>query len=333
MNVRQVQESELKSFGEVDLNASEVMPAYRDLLEVYNFTEENILFINGEGNMFELPSTSHDMYMGKIIIRREVQWANGGKWLRQLNTNSTISPEVLVALEDYYGRANKYDSLIKNGGHHTCKYDVVLELPSVDAEYNGVTSSFPNVTFGRLDGKRTVEMLHDEKHQLKDTTVGLKETIPLGVVVEENLVAVGDGVVHVLNMFIRVKRIISAGRLPGTLVCMITGSTLYEPGTVVSEEGLGLYASVAEALSQVRLEATESFDTREIDTFKSLVQQTEAEAEDKLRSMKHDLQLDMHNLKREALISDMAASQLMIESKIDADNFKAVTGIVMNLLK
>lgn len=334
MIVRKVNETGLYEFGKLDLNTAEVVPSYKEETIVFNFTGERITFINSEGSAYTLKPEQNADFDGKIIIRKEIKWSHGSRWVKQLSNNHTVDSRIVELLEKCYAEANKKDNLIKNGGHHTCRYDIVLDLPDKHNGYNAFTLSHPNITIGHMNGGRSLEMLHEKKFAdtgPADLNAGTSSTI--GYVVSEEEVAEGGGVIHVLSMFIRVKRITCSYRSPGSLVCLVTGTTLHDAKTQeTADDVLELHDDVAEAIENIALELKETYRERDTHIKHTLIDNAQVEAEEKIRADKHNLNLELHGLKRSAIITDMASTELLAETKVNNENAKTLLGVVSKVV-
>lgn len=333
MLVRKVDNSELVTFGELTLNTIELRPSYKDVLEVYNFTGEKILFATPDGAVFELPHIHNPEHAGKLVIRREVKWADGGKWLKNLEDKGGIDAEVMERLKAFYLAANERNNLLENGGHHTCRYDTVLELPEEGSAYNAAAVKCPSVIFGRANGMRSVTMMHEALYGSTAPEVEASDKVTIGVVVSaKDYASAGYAYLHIKGMYICARKLIAEDRWPGTLICLATGNVIIEMDAFDDHTEALLHDNLASAVVEAAKEFTITHSERDADSYDSVDRRAKDEDIHRTRKLKHTLNLEEHEIKKHELISKIATAEVLAEDKIASDNFKSILNVAMGLV-
>lgn len=321
----------LHEIGTVDLKAGKHLPAYSENFSIFNFTGEDILYCNADGALLSLPTDFHELYDGKIIIRKKVNWNAGTELMQYLKNNRLIPEEVGNALGAYYKKTAE-EEFNRLAGNRELEYDIVLDDP-VSSVGGAYSVSNPDVILGTMNSLRSVKDLHRHRYLEGNGKVNKKDFITIGVVVEPTDMDITTRFIHVHNMFVHARPVQSAVLALGAVICLITGTLLHDPSvTKVEGETLDTFTGVVSALESASIIRGKEYDGRE-DIHKDLADMAKFEEEDRRRRLRHELNLEQHELKRQQTIHDMAISQMNAEHKVDLENTKTVLGMVTNFAK
>lgn len=319
----------VKELGTVDLDPSRHFSAYKETVEIFNFTGEPLLYCNTDGAVFNLPSDSHAIYNGQIVVRKEIRWRTEVNFKEFLPNKKFLTPEVSEALEAYYLKAASNKNIDLPGGYHSCMYDVVLNAPSSKEEHKAYKANHPDVIFGVKDGLRTIKLLHNSR--CGNGKSPQENIVPVGVVVKQEDYTEDIVYVQLHGIYVKARPIRSAAITIGAIVCLLTGSVIHTP-----EEGegntMGHFVSILSAIGETMGKYKNDFKDREL-TYQSVEDESTHRRGDREHRLKTELSLELHDLKRRSLITDMASSRMVSDNKIAIDNAKTILGAVTNIVK